>query len=202
MSLKGAFVERENSWPIISWHVILPSPQNTANYKAPRIVTRFCYHYSETNRNLPSVMQKPNHTSARVSNDTSSPTCVSDDISNPVRVSDNTNGPIWLWHVSPIRLCHVSLTHPQTFINRSLPKAFQKRWRRFGRGELEEIKIEKSKSSIGTKLWSLQELQLRIRRSLKRNHPNHLLRSQRSLESSSKASRNLNKPQIGEALWI
>ena len=147
-------------------------------------------------------MQKPNHTSARVSNDTSSLTCVSDDISNPVRVSDNTNGPIWLWHVSPIRLCHVSLTHPQTPINRSLPKAFQKHWRRFGRGELEEIKIEKSKSSIGTKLWSLQELQLRIQRSLKRNHPNHLLRSQRSLESSSKASRNLNKPQIGETLQI
>ena len=31
------------------------------------------------------------------------------------------------------------------------------------------------------------------------NHPNHLPRSQRSLESSSKASRNLNKPQIGES---
>ena len=36
----------------------------------------------------------------------------------------------------------------------------------------------------------------------KRNHPNRLPRSQRSLESSSKASRNLNKPQIGEALRI
>ena len=36
----------------------------------------------------------------------------------------------------------------------------------------------------------------------KRNHPNHLPRSQRSLESSSKASINLNKPQIGEALRI
>ena len=36
----------------------------------------------------------------------------------------------------------------------------------------------------------------------KRNHPNHLPRSQRSLESSSKASRNLNKPQIGETLRI
>ena len=59
MSLEGAFVERENSRPITSWHVILPSPQNTANYKAPRIAARFCYHYLETNRNLPSVMQKP-----------------------------------------------------------------------------------------------------------------------------------------------
>ena len=36
----------------------------------------------------------------------------------------------------------------------------------------------------------------------KRNHLNHLPKSQRSLESSSKASRNLNKPQIGEALRI
>ena len=36
----------------------------------------------------------------------------------------------------------------------------------------------------------------------KRNHPNHLPRSQRSLELSSKASKNLNKPQIGEALQI
>ena len=35
-----------------------------------------------------------------------------------------------------------------------------------------------------------------------RNHPNYLPRSQRSLKSSSKASRNLNKPQIGEALQI
>ena len=56
MSLDGAFIEGENSKPITSWHVILPSPQNTANYKAPRIAARFCYHYSETNRNLPSVM--------------------------------------------------------------------------------------------------------------------------------------------------
>ena len=51
-------VERENSRPITSWHVTLPSSQDTTNYKVPRIATRFCYHYSETNRNLPSVMQK------------------------------------------------------------------------------------------------------------------------------------------------
>ena len=42
-----ASVERENSRPITSWHVILPSPQDTANYKAPRIAARFCYNYSE-----------------------------------------------------------------------------------------------------------------------------------------------------------
>ena len=39
---------------------------------------------------------------------------------------------------------------------------------------------------------------LQIWEHLKRNHPNHLPRSQRSLESSSKASRNLNKSQINE----
>ena len=37
---------------------------------------------------------------------------------------------------------------------------------------------------------------------LKRNHPNYIPRSQSSLESSSKASRNLNKSQISKALWI
>ena len=36
----------------------------------------------------------------------------------------------------------------------------------------------------------------------KRNHPNHIPRSQSSLESSSITSRNLNKPQISEALRI
>ena len=36
----------------------------------------------------------------------------------------------------------------------------------------------------------------------KRNHPNHLPRSQRSLESNFKSFKNLNKPQIGEALRI
>ena len=41
------------------WHIILPSSQNTTNYKAPRIVARFYYHYSKTNRNFPSVMQNP-----------------------------------------------------------------------------------------------------------------------------------------------
>ena len=56
-SLEGAFVERENSRPITSWHIVLSSPQNIANYKAPRTAARFCYHYLETNRNLPSVIE-------------------------------------------------------------------------------------------------------------------------------------------------
>ena len=134
MTTEFVIVEKENSRPITSWHVTLLSPQNTVNNKVPRIATRFCYHYSETNRNLPSVMQKTNHTSARVSDDissparvsnnTSSPACVSDDTSSLARISDDIGRPIKLWHVSPIRLHHVSLTYPQTPINRSLPKAF------------------------------------------------------------------------------
>ena len=128
----------------------------------------FCYHYSETNRNLPSVMQKPNHTSTRISNDTSSPAYVSDDICNPARVSNDISGPIKLWHVSPIKLRHVSLTHPQTTINRSLPKAVKESWGEILKGprSWEETKIEKSRSSVGTKLWILQELQLWIRREI------------------------------------
>ena len=85
--------------------------------------------------------------------------CVSDDTSNLARVSDDISGPIRLWHVSPIRLCRVSLTHLQTPINRSLPKAFQKDLERAKAEELEKIKIGKSRSSVGTKPWSLQELQ-------------------------------------------
>ena len=65
---------------------------------------------------------------ARVSDDTSSLACISDDTSNLARVSNDTSGPIRLWHVSPIKLRHVSLIHPQTPINRNLPKAFQEGW--------------------------------------------------------------------------
>ena len=126
-------VEKENSRPIISWHVTLSSPQNTANYKASRIAARFCYHYLETNKNFPNVMQKNNHTSMRVSDDISSPARVSDNTSNLKRVSDDIDKLIRLWHVSPIKLRHMSLTHPQTPINRSLPKAFGEILRRSGR---------------------------------------------------------------------
>ena len=80
---------------------------------------------------------RTNHTSARVSNDTGS----------PARVSDDTSGPIRLWHVSPIRLRHVLLTHLQTPINRSLPKTFKR------------TKIQKWKSFARIKPQSLQEHQ-------------------------------------------
>ena len=114
-------VERENSQFITSWYIILPSPQSIVNYK-------------------------PNHTSARVSNDMSSPTLVSNDISSPIgswhvsswkskhfgHLKDATYlgkkilkpPPIRLWDMSPIKFRHMSLTHPQTPVNRSIPNAF------------------------------------------------------------------------------
>ena len=116
--------------------------------------------------------------SASVSDDTSNPTCVSDDISGPIR----------LWHVSPIRLRHVSLTHPQTPINKSLPKAFQKgqgdpkeSWRRprFKSPEtLLEPSLEASKN--------FKNFNFEYEEHSKRNYPNHLPISQRSLETSLK----------------
>ena len=94
------------------------------------------------------------NTLARVSNDTSSLAHVSDDTGGLACVSDDIGGPVGLWHVSPIKLYHVSLTHPQTPINRSIPKAFKKR------------RIQKYKSSTRIKPQSLQELQPRNRRTL------------------------------------
>ena len=159
-------VESKNSWPITSWHVILPSPQNTANYKAPHIATRFCYHYSETNRNLPSVMQKTNHTLARVSNDTSTSACVSDDTSSPACVSDDIGGPIRLWHVSPIKLRHVLLSHPQTPINKSLPKTFRRT-----KG------FRSTKALQESSLKAFKNFNLEIKEHSKQNHPNYVPRS-------------------------
>ncbi|KAL4598057.1 hypothetical protein ACB092_11G031300 [Castanea dentata] len=49
---------------------------------------------------------------------------------------------------------------------------------------------------------NFKNFNLKYRQHSKQSHPNYLSRSQKSLESSSKASRNLNKPQIGEALRI
>ena len=92
-------------------------------------------------------MQKTNHTSTCVSDDTSTSARVNNDTSTSAHVSDNTRslacvsndtgglacvrddigGPIRLWHVSAIKLRHISLTHPQTPINRSLPKTFEKK---------------------------------------------------------------------------
>ena len=58
-SLEEAFVEKENSQPITSWHVTLLGPQNTVNYKVPRIAVRVLLSLLRSQGNLPSVMQKP-----------------------------------------------------------------------------------------------------------------------------------------------
>ena len=50
-------IERENSQPITSWHIILPSPQSTANFEASCTTTSFYHHHSGTNRNFPSVLK-------------------------------------------------------------------------------------------------------------------------------------------------
>ena len=104
--------------------------------------------------------------------------------------------------MSPIRLRHVSLTYFQTFINRSLPKAFQRRaegglrlksWRRSRLRSLEALLEPSFEASKNFKNFNFE-----YEEHSKRNHPNYIPRSQSSLESSSKASKNLNKPQINE----
>ena len=92
-------------------------------------------------------------------------------------------------HQSGSTTCHSPT--PQTPINKSLPKAFKGRPRLRSPEALLEPSFEASKN-----------FNFKYKEHSKRNHPNHLPRSQRLLESSSKASRNLNKPQIGETLRI
>ena len=84
--------------------------------------------------------------------------------------------------MSPIRLRHVSLTHPQTPINRSLPQTFR------GDQDLEVQKLCKNQASKLSRTSTPE-----IEEHSKQNHPNYLPRSQGSLELSSKASRNLTK---------
>ena len=135
---------------------------------------------------------KTNHTSTHVSDDISSPAYVSNDISRPIR----------LWHVSPIRLCHVLLTHPQTPLNRSIPKAFKEGLRHLGRGpgrDLEFRSLEALLEPSPKASRNFKNFNFKYEEHSKRNHRNHFPRSQRLLESSSKASRNSKKPQIGEA---
>ena len=116
--------------------------------------------------------------------------------------------------MSPIRLCHVSLTHPQSPINRSILKAFQHTktsWERSWKTSryLEHKQNQRRFSSTEALLESSLEasrnfknLNFEYKEHSKRNHLNHLSRSQRSLESSSKASINFKKLQIGETLRI
>ena len=120
--------------------------------------------------------------------------------------------------MSPIKLHHMSLTYPQTPINKSLPKAFQHTHTH--QDTLVEIlghtprdpchkQHQKRFKSTEALLESSPEasrnfknFNLKYEQHSKQNQPNYLPRSQRSLESSSKASRIFKKPQTSEVLRI
>ena len=118
--------------------------------------------------------------------------------------------------MSPIKFCHVLLTHSWTPINKSLPKAFldtktpwERSWNthaKRSRAQAASKKIQKYRSflleSSPEVSRNFKNFNLKYREHSKQNHPNYLPRSQRSLESSSKASRNFKKLHTGEALWI
>ena len=79
-------------------------------------------------------------------------------------------------------------------VGRELKGGLRKSWRR-PRFKSPETPLEPS-------LEASKNFNFEYEKHSKRNHSNHLLRSQWSLKSSSKASRNLNKSQISKALWI
>ena len=116
--------------------------------------------------------------------------------------------------MSPIRLRHVLLTQPQSPINRSIPKAFQHTKTSLERSwktsrYLEHKQYQRRFKSTEALVESSPEasrkfknLNFEYEEHSKRNHPNHLPRSQRSLESTSKASKSFKKLQTGETLRI
>ena len=94
------------------------------------------------------------------------------------------------------------LTHPQTPINRSLPKAFEGILKEILRRAGKTSRLRSPEALLEPSFEASKNFNFEYKEHSKRNHPNHLPRSQRPLESSSKAFRNLNKPQIGKALQI
>ena len=99
----------------------------------------------------------------------------------------------------------MSLTQSQTPINRGLPKAFKgpshletKTLGRDPEFKSPEALLEPSPEASR----NFKNFKFEYKEHSKRNHPNHIPRSQSSLESSSKASRNLKQPQISETPWI
>ncbi|KAL4607366.1 hypothetical protein ACB092_09G168500 [Castanea dentata] len=71
-----------------------------------------------------------------------------------------------------------------------------------GRRYLEFRNLEALPESNPKAFKNFKNFNLEYKQHSKQNHPSYSFRSQSSLESSSKASRNLNKPQIGKALRI
>ena len=123
--------------------------------------------------------------------------------------------------MSSIRLRHMSLTYPQTPINRSIPRHFyaprhlgidtktsqERSWKtpKHLEHKQHQIRFKSTKTLLESSpkaSRNFKNFNFKYEEHSKRNLPNHLPRSQRSLESSSKASKNFKKLQIGEALWI
>ena len=95
----------------------------------------------------------------------------------------------------------------QTPINRSLLKAFKKDQAIWSINSIREDSealrsIEALQESSLKAFKNFKNFKLKIEEHSKQNHPNYLPRSQSSLESSSKASKNLIKSQISETLRI
>ena len=107
----------------------------------------------------------------------------------------------------------MSLTHPKTPINKSLPKAFQKTktsWdkpRHLRRGSGRDLEFKSPEALLepspeASRNFKNFNFNFKYKEHSKRNHLNYLPRSQMLLESSSKVSKNHNKSQINEALQI
>ena len=157
---------------------------------------------------------KNNHTSTCVNDDISSLARVSNDMSNLARVSDDMSNIVHVsYDISEQLGC--DMCHQSNFAACRLPtpkplkiEAFQ-RYLRERSSHLEHKQHQRRFRSTETLLESSPEasrnfknFDLKCKEHLEHNHLNYLPRSQRPLESSLKASRNLNKPQISEALRI
>ena len=105
--------------------------------------------------------------------------------------------------MSPIKLYHMSITHTQTPIIGSHPKAFL--CTKTSTLQAASKKIQKYRSSAGIKpkaFRNFKNFNLKYEEHSKQNHSNYLPKSQSSLELSSKASKNFKQPQISETVWI
>ena len=158
---------RKGKFP--TYHKLTCHTTKSTRYSQLQSTTYCCYVLLSLLRNQQKFAKcraRTNHTFARVNNDTSSPARVSNDIGDLAHVSDDIGGPIKLWHVSPIGLRHVSLTHSQTPINRSLPKAFERK-----RG------FRNTKALQESSLKAFKNFNPKIEEHSKHNHPNYLPRS-------------------------
>ena len=84
--------------------------------------------------------------------------------------------------MSPIRLSHVSLTHPQTPINRSLPKAFEEILKSYEGAKTpgRDLQFRSPEALLEPNFEAsrnFKNFNFEYEEHSKRNHPNHLPRS-------------------------